>query len=144
MLTSPVFYRCYVKLPRSDHTPPEIRRNTRFYPFFRRVLGAIDCTHLAAFISEELAAAFRNRKGFLSQNVFTVSTFDLRFAYVLPGWEGSAADACIFQDSRNTNFAIKPGTSYLADAGFPSCNALLVPYHGVRYHLKEWERVGNK
>ncbi|TFK81400.1 hypothetical protein K466DRAFT_461768, partial [Polyporus arcularius HHB13444] len=40
------FYRRYVKLPKDTHTPPEIRNNPRLYPFFRRVQGAIDCTHL--------------------------------------------------------------------------------------------------
>ena len=36
---------------------------------------------------------------------------------------------------------IEPGTYYLADAGFPLCDVLLVPYRGVRYHLKEWEQA---
>jgi len=27
---------------------------------------------------------------------------------------------------------------YLADADFPHCDQLLIPYRGVRYHLAEW------
>ena len=33
---------------------------------------------------------------------------------------------------------IPEGKYYLADAGFGSCDALLVAYHGVHYHLREW------
>ncbi|KIK71789.1 hypothetical protein PAXRUDRAFT_22832 [Paxillus rubicundulus Ve08.2h10] len=31
-----------------------------------------------------------------------------------------------------------PGKYLLADAGFGTLDALLVPYRGVQYHLKEW------
>jgi hypothetical protein len=36
---------------------------------------------------------FRNRKGFLSQNVLAVVNFDMTFSYCLAGWEGSAHDS---------------------------------------------------
>ena len=39
---------------------------------------------------------------------------------------------------RLTDLTIPHGKFYLADAGFPSCDSLMVPYRGVRYHLKEW------
>ena len=38
-------------------------------------------------------------------------------------------------------FDIPPGKYNLADAGFPSCNELLIPYRNVRYHLAEWGRA---
>ena len=41
----------------------------------------------------------QNRKGFLSQNVMAVVSFDMRFQYVFAGWEGSASDSRILQDS---------------------------------------------
>jgi hypothetical protein len=62
------------------------------------------------------------------------------FAYILSGWEGSAADGWVFEDACRKDFAIPPGKFYLGNAGFPSCDTLLVPYWGFRYHLKEWER----
>jgi hypothetical protein len=68
----------------------------------------------------------------------------MRFSYVLAGWEGSAADSRIYDDARQTDFPIAPGLCYLADAGFPLCDSLLVPYHGVRYHLKEWGRSSQR
>ena len=54
------------------------------------------------------------------------------------GWEGSAADSAIFDDARGKDFAVPKSKFYLGDAGFPCCDALLVPYRGVRYHLREW------
>jgi hypothetical protein len=81
------------------------------------------------------------RKGHLSQNVLAACSFDMHFTYVLSGWEGSASDSRIFNDAREHGLTIPQGIFYLADAGFPLCDALLVPYRGVRYHLKEWGRA---
>lgn len=143
-LTSPRFYRRYVKLPQHDHTPPEIRQNPRFYPYFCSVHGALDCTHLDAWVPADALARYRDHKGRISQNVLTACSFDMRFLYVLPGWEGSAADSRIFEDARRSDFAVGEGVCYLADAGFPMCNSLLVPYHGVQYHLREWATSSQK
>ncbi|KAK1650893.1 hypothetical protein QYE76_068698 [Lolium multiflorum] len=44
-------------------------------------------------------AAFRGRKHYTRQNVLAAVDFDMRFAYVLAGWEGSAHDANILTDS---------------------------------------------
>ena len=37
-----------------------------------------------------------------------------------------------------------PGKYYLADAGFAIRDNCLVPYQGVRYHLREWDLAGNR
>jgi hypothetical protein len=42
---------------------------------------------------------FRGRKSFTSQNVLAAVDFDLRFVYVLAGWEGSAHDSFVLQDA---------------------------------------------
>ena len=81
---------------------------------------------------------FQDRKGQVSQNVLAACSMNMEFLYVLPGWEGSAADSRIFDNARDQDFRIPDGRYYLADAGYANCDALLVPYRGVRYHLKEW------
>ena len=81
---------------------------------------------------------FRSRKGELSQNILAVCSFDLRFLYILSGWEGSAHDSRVMDDARKTNFTVPHNRYYLADAGFASSDAVLIPYRGVCYHLKEW------
>ena len=137
MVISNRFYQRHVKLPAKDKTPPEIRCNPKLYPFFRDCRGAVDGTHVDAFVPDDAISCYQNRKGGLTQNVLAACTFDMQFCYVLSGWEGSAADGRVWDDARRNDFAISPGTYYLADAGFPTCHSLLVPYRGERYHLKE-------
>ena len=144
LLVAKKFYSHYVKLPLSDEVPPEIRDNPKLYPFFKGCLGALDGTHINAFVPDDTLAWYRNHKGGISQNVLAACTFDMRFCYILSGWEGSATDGRIFDDARQKNFAIPNGSYYLADAGFMTCNALIIPYRGTRYHLKEWGRAPEK
>ena len=68
---------------------------------------------------------------------------NMEFLYVLPGWEGSAADSRVFDTAWRQDFRIPDGRYYLADAGYGNSDALLVPYCGVRYHLKEWGANSN-
>jgi hypothetical protein len=65
----------------------------------------------------------------------------MRFLHIQSGWEGSVADAQMFHDARFTDLRIPDGKYFLADAGFPTCAPLLVPYRGPRYHLAEWGRA---
>jgi hypothetical protein len=65
----------------------------------------------------------------------------MKFLYVLSGWEGSAADATVYDNACKVDFPNPEGKMYLADAGYASCDELLVPYRGVRYHLAEWQRA---
>jgi hypothetical protein len=46
-----------------------------------------------ARVLAKISAAFRRRKHHPTQNVLAAIDFDLRFTYVLDGWEGSAHDA---------------------------------------------------
>lgn len=74
-------------------------------------------------------------------NCFFACSFALKFIYALTGWEGSAADALLWQDALQKGFDIPEGKYYLADAGFAASPKLLTPYRGIRYHLAEWGRA---
>ena len=52
--------------------------------------------------------AFRGRKHNPTQNFMAAVDFDLKFTYVLAGWEGSAHDALILADAikRNDGFTV--------------------------------------
>ena len=114
-------------------------------PHLDKCLGALDGTHISCHVSSKDRSRFRNRKGDLSINVMAACTFDLRFCYVLAGWEGSANDSRVYWDARRRDFRIPEGHFYLADAGYPpSAKGLLVPYRKTRYHLREWERGKQK
>ncbi len=133
------FYDSQVQLPTtSDPIPPEIHDNPKCYPFFKNALGALDGTHINCSSSQQERQATHNWKGLLTQNCLIAYSFDLCSLYVLSGWEGSAADSLVFHNGRFTSFPIPERKYYLADAGFPSCDQLLVPYQSVRYHLAEW------
>jgi hypothetical protein len=141
--SSPPFYTKYVSLPTHDSpVPREISSNPKFFPYFANALGAVDGTHINCIPSAVNRPTARNRKGFLSQNCLMACTFDMRFVYVISGWDGSAADAAVYNDARFHDFRIPPGKFYLADAGFALTDELLVPYRGERYHLDEWRRGG--
>ena len=79
------FYNHYVKLPPAEQTPPEIWNDPKLYPFFKDCWGAIDGTHIEAFVPDDTMACYQNCKGFLSQNVLVACAFDMCFCYVLPG-----------------------------------------------------------
>ncbi|XP_031498540.1 uncharacterized protein LOC116263089 isoform X2 [Nymphaea colorata] len=83
----------------NDDVPTKIRRSKRFNPYFQDCLGAIDGTHVPAWVAASEQARFRNRKGFISQNVMAVVGFDSRFHYVLAGWEGSATDSRVLYNA---------------------------------------------
>ncbi|XP_026399632.1 putative nuclease HARBI1 [Papaver somniferum] len=128
--------------PAGPCTPDEIRDNPRFYPYFKNCVGAIDGTHIPAMVSEEEQPLYRNRKGFISQNVLVACSFDLQFHYVLAGWEGSAHDGRVLDSAltRSDKLIVLEGKFYLGDAGFALTPSFITPYRGVRYHLKEYGR----
>lgn len=142
IFSSAPFYTKYVNLPTAESLIlPRICKNPKFWPYFKDVLGALDGSHIHSSPPAFLRASCRNRKGAISQNCIFACSFDLRFVYALTGWEGSATDARVYEDARTTDLIIPPGKCYLADAGYPHCKELLVPYRGVRYHLAEWGRA---
>ncbi|KAK1633119.1 hypothetical protein QYE76_007434 [Lolium multiflorum] len=85
--------------PTSVITPPNIKNSYRLFSYFRDCIGAIDGTHVTAKVPRSMSAAFHWRKHYTSQNVLAAVDFDMRFTYVLAGWEGSAHDASILSDS---------------------------------------------
>ena len=142
IFSSPPFYTTYVHLPTANSpTPIKICNNPKFWPFFKDALGALDGSHIHSAPPASERAFSRNRKGFVSQNCLFACDFSLLFVYTLTGWEGSATDARIYEDVYTHDFHIPAGKYYLANAGFPLCDQLLVPYRGVCYHLAEWGHI---
>ncbi len=131
------FYEHHV-LPPDNETPSEIATNQKFFPYFRHCHGGVDCSHIDSWVLEGDAACYQNRKGSLSQNILAACDFALYFLYILSRWEGSTSDSAIFDYACQKDFRLPPGQYYLADAGFPLCDLLMTPYHGICYHLKEW------
>ena len=139
IFSSPPFYTMHVHLLTADSVlPPHIHNNAKYWPFFKDCLGAIDGSHIHSAVPAFEWALHRNRKGFISQSCLFICDFPLQFLYAVTGWEGSATDACIYGDACAHDLNIPAERYYLADAGFPHCPELFVPYQDVQYHLAEW------
>jgi hypothetical protein len=97
-------------------------------------IGAIDG------VSKSQSAAYRGRKNYTRQNVLAIVHFDLKFTYVLAGWEGSAHDASILTDSLSTpdGIHLPDGMLYLGDAVYACRPGILPPFRKTRYHLDEF------
>lgn len=127
-------------VPPTEDTPLDARiaNDPKFFPYFENCIGCWDGTHVPAVVfgADALGGRFRDRKGNISQNVLGVVNFDMTFQYVLAGWEGSAHDGRVLRDSRNKGLPFLIGKFHLGDAGYALTMQCLVPYRGVRYHLK--------
>ncbi|KAK6150439.1 hypothetical protein DH2020_015371 [Rehmannia glutinosa] len=124
--------------------PSKIRESTRFYPYFKDCIGAIDGTHVPAIVYGRDVSSYRNRHGIISQNVLAACTFDLEFIYILSGWEGSAHDSKLLNDAltRRNGLKVPRGKTFLVDCGFPNRRQFLAPFRGVRYHLQDFGGEG--
>jgi hypothetical protein len=82
---------------------------------------------------------YRGRKHYTNQNVLADVDFDMRFTYVLAGWEGSTHDATILPDGleRADGLKVPKDKFYVADAGY-ACRPCFLPFRSIRYHLNEF------
>ncbi|XP_059627364.1 uncharacterized protein LOC132270182 [Cornus florida] len=74
-----------------------------------------------------------------------VCDFDMMFTYVVAGWEGSANDSKILNETINNedlHFPMPPeGKYYLVDSGYANQPGFLAPYRGQRYHFQEYHKA---
>ena len=144
IFSSSPFYTDFVCLPDISAPVPEyIKDNPKFYPFFEGAIGALDGTHFDCSGTPEQRALARDHKGRVTQNCLAACDFTHKFVYMVSGWEGSVTDSTMFSDARITDLYVPTSTGhyYLADAGFPNSISILIPYRGVRYHLREWSQA---
>lgn len=137
------FYRKYILLPNENAPIPNKMLNNPKFRHFKGALGALDGTHIACIPPKGEREIFRNRKGIISQNCLFVCNFSFECVYTLTGAEGSATDARVwdFAITAQCGFRVPQGRYYLGDAGYPSCNWILIPYRNTRYHLDESGRA---
>ncbi|CAK9185763.1 unnamed protein product [Ilex paraguariensis] len=121
--------------PPGSDVPPEIREDPRFYPYFRDCVGAVDGIHFPVMVGVDEQGPFRNKNGFLSQNVLAACSFDMKFHYVLAGWEGSAADLRVLNSAltRRNKLQVPEGKYYLVDTKYASIPGFIAPYPGIPY-----------
>ncbi|GJR71449.1 Myb/SANT-like domain-containing protein [Tanacetum coccineum] len=101
--------------------------------FVQPNVWAIDRTHVRVRVPNRDAPRYQGRKGYPTINVLVACTFNLKFSYVLSGWEGTASDSRIVKDAltRDDKLIIPDGKYYLVDGGLPHRSTLIAPYRGV-------------
>jgi hypothetical protein len=134
----------YIQPPAPGIPHSYISENSKFSPFFDLCIGAMDGCHVPACVLEAKAGPYRNQKGVLSQNILGVVDFDMKFTYVMVGWEGSAHDSRLLGSALTNDFKIPQSSFYLADAGYSLSRGILVPYQGVQYHLRKNAQAGKR
>ncbi|XP_058217357.1 uncharacterized protein LOC131328427 [Rhododendron vialii] len=100
--------------------------------WFQNCLGALDGTYVPVNPPAADRPRYRSRKGEIATNVLGVYTRDLKFDYVLSGWEGSVTDSRILGNAmeRPHGLRVPRGQYYLVDAGYTNGNGFLAPYRG--------------
>ncbi|GMN51896.1 hypothetical protein TIFTF001_021048 [Ficus carica] len=110
-------------------------------------IGAIDGTHIPCVLCEDNPEAWINRKGVNSQNILTAYSFDMKFTYMLAGYEGYCHDARMLEEAITFHgFPIPPpGKFYVTDSGYASKDFFLSPFRREIYHLSEyWKGHANR
>ncbi|KAK8655922.1 hypothetical protein V6N13_108486 [Hibiscus sabdariffa] len=126
--------------PPGSDVPLEISQDHRFYPYFKDCVGAVDGIHVPVMVGVDEQGPFRNKDGLLSQNVLAACSFDLKFHYVLAGWEGSASDLRVLNSalSRRNKLQVPEGRYYLVDNKYANMPGFIAPYLGVPYNSDEF------
>ncbi|BES91137.1 transposon protein [Nesidiocoris tenuis] len=126
----------YIKMP---STPQELTAaQTKFYQRcgLPRVVGALDCTHVKIQSPGGLMAEqFRNRKGYFSLNVQSVSSEDLQILNLVVRWPGSVHDQTIFNNSALKNQFERGDFGngiLLADCGYANTRYVATPLAQTR------------
>ena len=57
-------------------------------------------------VSFKKAPKYHSRKDYPTQNVLAACTFDLKFTYVLPGWEGTTSDTRILKNALSRSYPL--------------------------------------
>lgn len=94
-----ILYHGVVKLP-TLYTPihRRIADNSKYGPYLRNYVGALNGTHILLFLSKNEVAPFIDRNHHITHKALVACTFDFQFRYVFAVWEGSAIDQRVLQD----------------------------------------------
>ncbi|GJV44509.1 putative nuclease HARBI1 [Tanacetum coccineum] len=95
--------------------------------------GVIDGTHVRVRVPNRDAPRYRGHKGYPTINVLVACTFDLKFTYVLSGWEGTKSDSRIIKDALTRDdklLILDVAKYYLVKGGLPHRSTLIAPYRG--------------
>ncbi|KAI3469110.1 hypothetical protein Pfo_025773 [Paulownia fortunei] len=116
------------------------------WKWFKGCLGALDGTYIYVRVPMLEKGRYRNRESDIAMNVLGVCDRDMKFIYLLSGWEGSAADSRVLRNAvtRDSGLRVPRGTYYLCDNEYTNDDVFLSPYRGLRYHLDDWDEGNSR
>ena len=86
------------------------------WKWFGNALGALDGCHIPVFVNVADKGRYRNRHQEITTNMLGVVDWNMKFLYVLLGWEGSASDSRVLKDAmridRHDAFVVPQGTTF--------------------------------
>ncbi|XP_055909260.1 putative nuclease HARBI1 [Eupeodes corollae] len=125
----------YIQMPQTQNERLKAAKEFFAVAKFPRTIGAIDCTHIRIQSPGGTDAEnFRNRKGWFSLNVQTVSAANLKINDIVARWQGSAHDQRIFnmsslkkrfEDGEFEHFIL------VGDSGYTNTTFLATPFLNV-------------
>lgn len=80
-------------------TSDKIKKNTRYWPYFKDCIGAIDGTNIQVVAPKGKNIPYIGRKSITTQNIMVICDFNMCFTFVWAGLEGVAHDARIFVEA---------------------------------------------
>ncbi|GMN68846.1 hypothetical protein TIFTF001_037894 [Ficus carica] len=105
----------------------------KYRPWFDGCIGTIDGTHIPCVPPSENADAWINRKRFHSQNILAACSFDMKFTYMLTGYEGSCHDARMLGEAiAFKGFPILPPDDEVDDVAFGTGPSTGPQHHDTR------------
>lgn len=131
----------HIVRPRNENRiHPRIGNSGKFWPWFKDCIGAVDGTHVSAWCQARDRDHFRNRHGYLSQNVLAGCNHDMRLVYVRVGWDDSAHDRVLQETllDPNCNFPMSAkGKYYAIDAAYTCMPGFMAPNRDARGSQQE-------
>jgi hypothetical protein len=99
----------FIRLPNHTVQAPDDYK----WKWFPNALGALDGCHIDVCVDAADQGRYKNRKQQITTNMLGVVDWNMKFLYVLPGWEGSASDSRVLRDamrlSRQDGFVVPTG-----------------------------------
>ncbi|KAI5673431.1 hypothetical protein M9H77_13795 [Catharanthus roseus] len=101
-------------------------------------LGALDGTFVLVNVLIKDQGRYHNRKNDIAINIMAFCSRDMKFTYILLGWERSAVDSTVLGDAlvRSDPLVVPNGKFFLVDAGYTNGPDFLAPYRGVMINLE--------
>lgn len=133
--------RDVIKMPTSGEELASVAAGMYRYARFPECIGSIDCTHIKIQSpGGDRAEYYRNRKGWFSLNVQTISSSNLKVMDIVCRWPGATHDQTIFNNSMvKVRFEAGHFRNYclVGDMGYANTSYLATPLLNCQNNVEQ-------